>query len=582
MNIKLATFAILAAAAPLHGQTTVTFLSDDFEPGGTRIFDGGNNSAVATVSTGDPTSMGQGNVLAIDVGGGAAQWGAVNTVPQTISLPAGVEAGSSAYTISMNVYIPSTTTFAGLGPDADRVGLIVRWNGASGTDESTYEDWNNFTPDTWVPFVHNGTVPALAADGTAPTAAYSIVSFNDRANDAAAGVALYIDDYKFEVDVSDDDPNLNQGTAFSFGTVEQNGGPVTKILPLTNSGASQTLTITALNLTGSDASLFTLGNLTLPLDIAPGASVDLEIAHDPGAELGGLFAQLEVVSNDASTPNLVINIDADSVEPFAGTEFLVNGDFETGDLTGWRDTPEFEVTTDQARSGTHSSVFTLPGGNQWNEARFDIPENTVPDSIPINSAMYGNEIFYSGWYFNPVTGGLADNDALRVIFRWNGLDDFPTNGLIGPVNVGDLTKGVWTRISGTVTIPAVDRDGVPTTEGTVLWSFRDVNSDAVGGEKIYLDDLSIKFDMPIVTPTGAPVITSILHDFANDIVTLTYEGTPDVTYSIDRSTGLTDQGTPTGWEEISDSETAATATRTYIDFGAPGTNPKFFYRVRTP
>ncbi|MEJ6727580.1 MAG: hypothetical protein QNK83_00230 [Akkermansiaceae bacterium] len=570
----------MSSAISLLGQTTVTFLSDDFESSNAedRIFDSGNNSAVATIIA-DPTPRAEGNVMSIDVGGGAGQWGALNTVPQTVDIPGGVEPGVAAYTMSMNVYIPSDTTFNGVDATSDRVGLIVRWNGSTGTDESTFLNFSDFTPDTWVPFVHTGIVPTVAANGFAPTAAYSIVSFNDRDNDAAAGVALYLDDYKFDVEVSDDDPNLNLGTAFSFGTVDQNGGPVTKTLSLDNSGATQTLTITALTLGGTNPELFTVGDLTFPLDIAPGAAVDVLISHDPGEALGGLFAQLEVASNDASTANLVINLDSNSVEPFAGTEFIINGDFETGDLTGWRDNDRFDATTDQARSGTNSSVFNLPGGNQWNEARFENFDNNIPDSIPITSNLYGKEIFYSGWYFSPLTGGMADNDTITVIFRWNALNG-NKNGAIGPINVGDVPKGIWHRISGTVTIPETDQDELPTTGVTVLWSFRDTNSDATGGETMYLDDISIKIDVPPVVPTGPPVITNVVHDLDNDIVTLTFRATPNVSYYLDRSTNLTDDALNGGWEEIADGLVSAEIEQTYQDFGAPGTADKFFYRLR--
>ncbi|MDB0057168.1 hypothetical protein N9F36_08730, partial [Akkermansiaceae bacterium] len=122
----------------------------------------------------------------------------------------------------------------------------------------------------------------------------------------------------------------------------------------------------------------------------------------------------------------------------------------------------------------------------------------------------------------------------------------------------------------------------PVTHLTILWSYQDVNADAAGGELMYLDDVTFKIDAPLIEPEGDPVITSILHDLENDIVTLTYEGTANVTFAIDRSTGLTAEGKPTGWMELSDNETADSTTRTYTDFGAPSTSTKFFYRVRVP
>lgn len=71
-----------------------------------------------------------------------------------------------------------------------------------------------------------------------------------------------------------------------------------------------------------------------------------------------------------------------------------------------------------------------------------------------------------------------------------------------------------------------------------------------------------------------------LTSLANDTVTLAYEGIANAIYAIDRSTGLTLEGDPASWMEISDSESSPETTLTYQDFGAPGAGEKFFYRVR--
>ena len=116
----------------------------------------------------------------------------------------------------------------------------------------------------------------------------------------------------------------------------------------------------------------------------------------------------------------------------------------------------------------------------------------------------------------------------------------------GLLTVGSMPKEIWTRIAGGDVIPSVDLNGDPVTFLTILWSHQDVDADAVGGELMYLDDVSLKIDAPIIEPSGPPVITDIVHDLVNDIVTLTYEGIADATYAIDRSTGLTAVGDPSG------------------------------------
>jgi hypothetical protein len=162
--------------------------------------------------------------------------------------------------------------------------------------------------------------------------------------------------------------------------------------------------------------------------------------------------------------------------------------------------------------------------------------------------MYGKDYYCGAWYLSPKTGGMADNDICRAIFalernQWK-------YGTIpgGLLTVGSMPKEIWTRIAGGDLIPSVVPNGDPVTFLTILWSHQDVNADAVGGELMYLDDVSLKIDAPIIEPSGPPVITDIVHDLVNDIVTLTYEGITDTTYAINLSAGLTTVGDPSGWK----------------------------------
>ena len=574
----------MLSAASLLGQTMVTIHSEDFESGGGNL-NGGNVSMTSFAVAVDPADAGN-NVGAGNVGGGNAQWGAVNTLPQRIDLPSAAEPGVSTFKVSMQVYIPSGTTFATGVDGADRMGLILRWNGVQTGASAQYLGFDTFTTDTWQLFELTGTIPNTDDQGAAVTTVLPIISFNDRANDAVDGIAAYIDDYKIEVSVSADDPNLPVGTEFSFGDVEQNGGPATEEIILSNSGAAQDLIITAATLTGTNADLFSLEALTFPITLAPGAEQAVQLTFDPGAEIGFLSAALAIESNDASTGTISINLSANSAEPFDGREFILNGDFEelaeeNGALVSWRNNNRFGPSTDYARSGTGSAVFNLAGMNQWGEARVERLNSDPNDSITITPDMYGKDYAYSAWYLRPSVNGMGEEDVCRTIFRWNGLNG-PTNHTHGLFTVGSVPEDLWFRVSGTGMIPEVDLDGNPVTFLTILWSHQDVNSDAVGGELNYIDDVSLKIDAPIIEPSGELAITSILHDIQNDLVTITYDATANVTYAIDRSIGLTVNGEPDGWEELSDSETADSTTRTYTDFGAPGTSTKFFYRVRVP
>ncbi|MEN8755476.1 MAG: hypothetical protein ABF332_05885 [Akkermansiaceae bacterium] len=577
MKIFPIILAGLSTTLHIFGQTTVTLYEEDFESEGVNLNEGNNGASRTLVP--DPEAGGvQGQVAAIDISGGN-EWGELNATPNpVIALPAATEAGVSEFTVKLKVYVPSDTTFATGASGPDRVGLIIRWNNLQPSGVSQFTDWDLITPDTWEELTLTGIVPAVDTEGNAVTRARPILSFHDR-DEGAAGTAVYIDDFSIEVGVSEDDPNFSHLSDLSFGQIDQNGGPIDRVIPLTNAGETETLTITEINLGGLNANFFAISDLSLPLDIAPGESVDLVVTVDPGETLGFLSANVGFVTNDPTTPNLTTIISAESVEPFVGKELIINGDFETANFEGWRQNDRFNPTTDQSRSGDTAGVYNLAGENQWGEARVAQFDNEVPDSIPITPEMIGKTFEYTAWYYWPSENGMAPNDSIMTIFRWNAINT--GNTTLGRNNqLEGLPRDTWFRVRGTAEIPATGGDGEPTTGVTILWSFRDVDADAAGGELMYIDDVSFKVDVPFDLPPFELKIMNLAHDTENDIVTFDYTARPGTTYAVDRSTGLNEVGQPDGWIEISDSELADEDVETFIDNGAPSGGAKYFYRVR--
>lgn len=560
--------ALLSTAAPVLAQSTELIYSEDFETGGAGFASGNGNMTSTDVAEPDAEGS-QGLVRAGDVGGGNARWGSM--VGVNTPLPSATAPGTSEFTATIKIYFPSSTTMSGAG----RVGFLIRWNGVNKGNSNTYYAWDELAADTWHTLILNDIIPETDSTGAAVTSVTPVISFDDRDNVAIAGVAAYVDDFSLEVGVSDDDPNFSHSATVSYGELVQEDVGTIRTIPITNSGSTETLTVTAIAFSATSSDLYSLpADLTLPLDIAPGESFDLLVSFTPGEDIGIFNAKVDFTSNDPSTPMLETNLSATVAAPLDWPEFIINGDFETGDLTGWRNNDRFDATTDQARSGTTSAVFNLPGGNQWNEARFEHSGDPT-DSIPITPEMIGKEIAYSAWYFRPETGGMAENDTIRAIFRWNASNT--NNTTFDITNVGSISTGVWHRVSGLGTIPAVGGDGEPTTGVTVLWSFQDVDSNAVGGELMYIDDISVQIDIPVVIELK---ITELIHDTANDTVSFTYQATPGTTYAIDRSTKLPDVDEPDEWVELSDSELADEILESFTDTGAPSTGERFFYRVR--
>lgn len=577
--MKLLTLILIGICSilPLLGQGTVVLYEENFETEGANL-NGGNNG-VSRIDVADPAAGGvQGTVAEIDLSG-ENQWGELNAAPTPVlNLPAATEPGVSEFTMKMKIYIPTDTTFATSEGGPDRVGLIIRWNNLQSTNISNFIDWDLVTPDTWEDLVVTGVIPSIDNDGNTITRMRPILSFHDRNDNAGEGTAVYIDDFRIEVGVSADDPNFSHLSDLNFGQVDQNGGPITQIIPLTNAGETKTLTFTEITLGGTNADLFTVSDVTLPLDVAPGERVDLAVTIDPGDGLGFFNAKVDFVTNDPSTPNLTTNMIAESVEPFVGKELIINGDFETG-FTGWRQNDRFNPTTEQFRSGGNAAVFNLAGGAEWGEARVEQLNNEIPDSIPITEEMIGKDFEYTAWYYWPSENGMAPTDSISTIFRWNAQNNEATP--LGRFNqLEGLPRDTWFRVRGSGQIPAQGGDGEATTGVTILWSFRDVDSDAPGGELMYIDDISFKVDVPFDLPPFNLKITNLVHDTENDVVTFDYTTRPGTNYAVDRSTGLNEIGQPDGWIELSDSELADADMGTYTDSGAPSGGSKYFYRVR--
>ncbi|MDB4387376.1 PEP-CTERM sorting domain-containing protein [Akkermansiaceae bacterium] len=180
----------------------VTILSEaDFDA--TNDLNGGGGGATMTV-TSDPAG-GTNQVGAID-SGGTGVWGAVSNVGNagTLTLPAGVVAGTDTWVATFDLYIPTATTFT----ETDRVNLIVRRNNTNGNGNNVADNnvWNSLAADAWHTISLNGTIEAFETDGTTAVTGYTpILSFYDRTDgdgantEAGTGISAYIDNWSFTV-----------------------------------------------------------------------------------------------------------------------------------------------------------------------------------------------------------------------------------------------------------------------------------------------------------------------------------------------------------------------------------------------
>ncbi|GAA5481033.1 LamG-like jellyroll fold domain-containing protein [Haloferula sargassicola] len=141
----------------------------------------------------------------------------------------------------------------------------------------------------------NGTINELRIwDGALTPALVS-------ANDAAGPDAIPVNDPKMVV---------------SNVTASSPGGPAAVDIPISNSGGSQTLSISNVAISGLDTDFFTLP-ATFPQDIAPGGSAPLSLDFDPEGLTGVFEVDVEITSDDNLDPTKTIHLKVSVSEPDA-------------------------------------------------------------------------------------------------------------------------------------------------------------------------------------------------------------------------------------------------------------------------
>ncbi|MDB4429423.1 hypothetical protein N9283_01320 [Akkermansiaceae bacterium] len=224
--MKLTTIAILALTG-MSAQAVVLF-SDDFDTnvGGPAVA-GGMTATLIDSTTVPALGAGRGNVQEIDISTGG-QWGSFNIAggggaANAIPLPAGTIAGTDTYTISMDVFIPTTTT----ADTGDSVSVIMRLNGTTpdyfpgGAVRNSAFLTNAANQGSWLTVSNTITIPefdniAGGGFGTDPVVSLlPIFSIRDADNDTVlagfqegdAGVFAYIDNLSLSVTESIPEPS---------------------------------------------------------------------------------------------------------------------------------------------------------------------------------------------------------------------------------------------------------------------------------------------------------------------------------------------------------------------------------------
>ena len=156
------TLSALILVVSMNAQNVI-ILEDDFDT--TDGLGTGNNAGKLTIVP-DPADSGRGNVGSINIGdpSGTSPWGEVRAPwPGSVDLPTETVAGEDTYTMKVDLYIPSDTTFDTDPADngaPDRFNMIVRWNGINQGAANKKWEWDSLEADTWHSLEFSGTIQA--------------------------------------------------------------------------------------------------------------------------------------------------------------------------------------------------------------------------------------------------------------------------------------------------------------------------------------------------------------------------------------------------------------------------------------
>jgi hypothetical protein len=180
----------------------------------------------------------------------------------------------------------------------------------------------------------------------------------------AAGIKSIRDQGKAALLQFRPDPVLTVPSDPVFGALT-NGQPVTRSIPIRNTGQAQTLTISDARITGVQAGKYIVTDV--PATIPPGGSATIKISFDPQGQEGNFAAALDLISNTSSGRHAVVDLTA--FVPYSGpliafypfddpTNPLKNATGKGSDLIS----PSAVAPTYQPSGGVEGGGYLFSGG----------------------------------------------------------------------------------------------------------------------------------------------------------------------------------------------------------------------------
>ncbi|MDA7881326.1 lamin tail domain-containing protein [Akkermansiaceae bacterium] len=280
------------------------------------------------------------------------------------------------------------------------------------------------------------------------------------------------------------DPRISVASFFDIGFFPSGSGIQSEQFTISNIGGGQTLNITGTNITGAQASSFSI--TSSPASIAPLGSDTITIQLDPMGNDGIFSAQLEITSNDALNSTTIVNLNAlvgDAI-PNSGVrinEFMASnsstlndGDGNSSDwielynagpgpvdLSGW-------TLTD---TSSNLNMWEFPGGTTLAENAFLIvfaSGQNVDDYVDGGGFMHTNFKLSTGGEYLALV--MPDGTTVKSEFT-------PTY----PIQFSDVSYGTYSESGGSSNlIGSSDAEVLIPDDGSLglTWTFPAFSPDA--------------------------------------------------------------------------------------------------------
>ena len=417
------------------------------------------------------------------------------------------------------------------------------------------------------------------------------------------------------------DPSLDIVQEFNFGVFSSGAGPQAANIQIKNDGTSRELKLLTVSIVGKDADNFSV--LSFPSSLVAGESGKITLNFNPKQDAGRFSAQLEIVSNDALSETVIVNLSAE-VEI-------------TNPLVAWW--PLDEDASDNSGNGFDGIVqgtinFDESGANEATgraglfdgSSHIDVPWNPQLNTEDFSVTLWVNPSVAGGSYRSPITNrdDVAPGGAFRhgwIIYNnpnsqwsfWNG-GGRGSDGAWNGMNVGPVEIDEWHHLAITYDSDSNSKvfyiDGSEVSTSNPV-SFSPNNSEIdddlthededlhIGGGgdsgtsfrwSGLIDDVGL-FRTSLTPEEIQSIMTSGVISINNNIpfsietisrsedgpLIISWNSKPGITYAIDRAIGGFEVN---DWEELDDSSLATEKVTSYTDDDIPAGAKAVFYRIR--